>query len=89
MEPDDDLWGCLAHPSQLHRISHLSREVIILPHLDIQGEFGGKLGMQQQQRISQETWGDSRWEEIVRGPRQGGGDLVTPPNRRWTYQEQR
>ncbi len=44
--------------------------------------------MQQQQGILQETWGDSRWEEIVRAPRQGGGDPVTPPTWCWTHQEQ-
>jgi hypothetical protein len=88
MEPDDDLWGCLVHPLQLHCISKASLEVINLLHLDIQGELGGKLGVQQQQGILQETWGDSWWEQIMRGPRQGGGDPVTPPTRRQTHQEQ-
>ena len=46
MEPDNDLWGCLVHPPQLQRISHMAQEYTNLPHLDIQGEFGGKLGMQ-------------------------------------------
>jgi hypothetical protein len=55
MEPDDDLWECLVHPPQLHPISQASRELINLLHLDILGELGGKLGMQQQQRILQET----------------------------------
>jgi hypothetical protein len=51
-------------------------------------ELGGKLGMQQQQGILQETWGDSRWEEIVCGPRQGGCDLATPLTQHRTHQEQ-
>jgi hypothetical protein len=59
MEPDDDLWGCLKHPLQLHCISDIAREFINLAHLDLQGELGGKLGVQQQQGILQETWGDS------------------------------
>jgi hypothetical protein len=58
MEADDDLWEQLVHPPQLHCISQASREVINLLHLDIQGEFGGKLGVQQQQEILQETWGE-------------------------------
>ncbi len=86
-EPDDDLWGRLVHPLQLDCISQSSWEVINLLHLDIKGEFWGEVGMQQQQGILQETWGESRWEEIVCGSRQGGGDPVTPPNRRWTHQE--
>ncbi len=86
MEPDDDLWGHLVHPPQLDCISQSLRKVINLPHLDMQGEFGGKLGMQQQQGILQETWGESWWEEIVCGPRQGGGDPVTPLNRHWVHQ---
>jgi hypothetical protein len=79
MKPDDDLWGCVVHPLQLHRISHIAWEFINLPSLDIQGELGGKLGVQQQQGILQETWGESWWEEIVHGLRQGGVDPVTPP----------
>jgi hypothetical protein len=55
MKPNNDLWGCLVHPPQLPCISQSSWEVINLPHLDIQGEFGGKLGMQQQKGILQET----------------------------------
>jgi hypothetical protein len=51
IEPDDDLWEQLVHPPQLHRVSQASREVINLPHLDIQGELGGKLGVQQQHEI--------------------------------------
>jgi hypothetical protein len=86
MEPDDDLWECLVHPLQLHRISHMAQEFINLPHVDIQRELGGKLDVQQQQGILQETWGESRWKEIVRGLRQGGGDPVTPPTRRRTHQ---
>ncbi len=88
MEPDDDLWEQLVHPPQLDCISQASREVINLLHLDIQGELGGELGMQQQQGILQKTWGESWWEEIVCGPKQGGGDPVTPPNWRRTHQEQ-
>jgi hypothetical protein len=88
MQPDDDQWGCWVHPLQLHHISHIAWEFINIPHLDVQGELGGELGMQQQQGILQETWGDSQWEEIVRGPRQGGGDPVTPPTRHQTHQEQ-
>jgi hypothetical protein len=89
MEPDDDLWRCLVHPPQLHRIPHIAQEFTNLPHVVIHGELRGKLGMQQQQGILQEIWGESRWEEIVRAPRQGGGDPVTPPTWRRTYQEQR
>jgi hypothetical protein len=48
----------------------------------------GKLGAQLQHGTLQEIWGDSWWEEIVLGPRQGGGDPVTPPTQRWTNQEQ-
>ncbi len=81
MEPDDDLWRCLVHLPQLHCISHIALEFTNLPHVNIQVELGGKLGMQQQQGILQETWGESRWEEIVCAPRQGGGDPVTPPTR--------
>jgi hypothetical protein len=55
MEPEDDLWGYLVHPLQLHCISHVAREFINLLHLDIQGELGGKLIVQQQQGILQET----------------------------------
>jgi hypothetical protein len=69
-------------------ILHIAWEFINLPHVDIQGEHGGKLGVQQQQGTLQETWGESRWEEIVRGPRQGGGDTVTPLTRCRTHQEQ-
>jgi hypothetical protein len=79
----------MIHPLQLHHISQASKEVINLPHLDTQGELGGKLDVQQQHGILQETWGESRWEEIVCGPRQEGGDLVTPPTQRRTHQEQR
>jgi hypothetical protein len=72
MEPDDDLQGYLVHPLQLHCISHVSSwEFINLLHLDIQGDLGSKSGMQEQQRILQETWEDSQWEEMVRSPRQG------------------
>jgi hypothetical protein len=88
MEPDDDLWGCLVHPPQLQHISHMAQEHTNLLHVDIQGEFGGNLGVQQQQGILQETWGESRWEEIVRAPIQGGVDLFTPPTQRQTHQEQ-
>jgi hypothetical protein len=48
-------------------------EGINLPQLDIQGELGGKLGVQQGHGILQETWGESWWEEIVCGLRQEGG----------------
>ncbi len=65
MEPDDDWWEQLVHPLQLHHTSQASREVINFSHLDIQGELGGKFGVQQQHGILQETWGESRWEEIV------------------------
>jgi hypothetical protein len=68
MEPDDNLWGCLVHPPQLHRISHIAREFTNLPHMDIQGELGSKLGVQQQQGSVQETWRESQWEDIVRDP---------------------
>jgi hypothetical protein len=88
MEPDDDLWEQLVHPPQLHCISQASREGINLPHLDIQGELRGELGVQQQHGILQEIWGDSQWEGIVCGPRQRGGDPVTPLTRRLTHQEQ-
>jgi hypothetical protein len=71
MELDDNLWGCLVHPPQLHCISHIAWESTNLLHMDIQGELEGKLGMQQQQGILQETWGESWWEEIVRALRQG------------------
>jgi hypothetical protein len=89
MEPDDDRKEQLVHPPQLHCTSQASRELINLPQLDIQGELGGKLGMQQQHGILQETWGESRWEEIVCGPQQEGDDSVTPPTRCHTHQEQR
>jgi hypothetical protein len=88
MEPEDDLWGCLVHSPQLHRISHIAWEFTILPHMDIQGELKGKLGVKQQQGILQETWGESRWEEIVHAPRQGGSEPVTPLTQRRTHQEQ-
>jgi hypothetical protein len=89
MEPDDDLWRCLVHPLQLNRISHIAQEFTNLPHVDIYEELGGKLGMQQQQGILQETWGESRWDEIVHALRQGGGDPVTPSTWCRTHQEQR
>ncbi len=66
------------HPAQLHRISNIAWKFINLPHVDIQGELRGKLGVQQQQGILQQTWEESLWEKIVSGLRQGGGDLVTP-----------
>jgi hypothetical protein len=78
LEPDDNLWGCLVHPLQLQRISHLAWEHTNLPLVDIQGEPGGNLGVQQQQEIIQEIWGESRWEVILRAPRQGGADPATP-----------
>jgi hypothetical protein len=67
MEPDGALWGGLVHPLQLHCISHIAWKFINLPHVDIQGELGlgGGPGMQQQQEILQQTWGESRWEVIV------------------------
>ncbi len=68
IEPDNDLWGCLVHPPQLQRISHMEREHTKLPHVDIQGEPGGDSGVQQQQGTVQETWGESWWEVIVRAP---------------------
>ncbi len=89
MEPGDDLWGYLVHPPQLQRISHMARKHTNLPPMDIQGELGGNSGVQQQQGILQETWGESRWEVIVHAPIQGGGDPATPPTRRRTHQEQR
>ncbi len=46
MEPDDDLWGCLVHPPQLQRISHMTRVHTNLPHVDIQGKPGGDPGVQ-------------------------------------------
>jgi hypothetical protein len=58
------------------------------PALGYTGEVGGKLGVQQQQGILQETSGELRWEKIVPGLRQGGGEPVTPPTRRRTHQEQ-
>jgi hypothetical protein len=67
------------HPPQLHRTSHASREVVNLPHLDVQWELGGKLGMQQQHGTLQETWEESGWEEMVHRPWQERGDPVTPP----------
>jgi hypothetical protein len=79
MEPDDDLWGCLLHPLQLQCISHMAWEYTNLPHVDIQGELGGDLGVQQQQGILQETWKEPRWEALVHAPRQGGVNPVTPP----------
>ncbi len=57
-------------------ISHMEQEYINLPHVDIQGELGGDSGVQQQQGILQETWGESQWEAIVRAPRQG--ELTLP-----------
>ncbi len=86
MVPNDDLWERLVHPPQLHFLSQVSREVINLPHLDIQGGLGGELGVQQQHGILQEPWGESWWEEIVCGLRQGNGGLVTTPNWCRTYQ---
>jgi hypothetical protein len=59
MEPDDDLWEQLVYPLQLCCISQASREGINLPDLDIQGEFGGKLGAQQLHETLQEIWGES------------------------------
>jgi hypothetical protein len=88
IEPDDDLCECLVHPPQLHCISHIAQEFINPLHVDIQGELGGKLGVQQQQGFLQETWGESRWEEIVHGPRQGGGYPVTPLTHRRTHHKQ-
>jgi hypothetical protein len=79
MEPDEDLRRCLVHPPQLHDKSHIAREFTNLLCMDIQGEPGGNLGMQQQWGILQKTWGESRWEEIVHAPRREGGDPVTPP----------
>jgi hypothetical protein len=89
MEPDDNWWEGLVHPLQLYCISQASREVINLPQLDIKGELGGKLGMQQQHGTLQETWGESRWEEIVCRPQQTRGDPVTPLTQHCTHQEQR
>jgi hypothetical protein len=77
MEPDDDWWEQLVHPPQLHCISQASR----------QGGLGGKLGLQQQQRILQKTWGESRWEKIICGLQQEGDDPVTPSALHWTQQE--
>ncbi len=57
------------HPMQLDCTFQASREVINLSYLDKQGELGGKLGVQQQQGILQEKWGESQQEEIVCGPR--------------------
>ncbi len=68
MEPDDDLCGCLVHPPQLQRISHMARGHTNVTHVDIQGDLGGDPGVQQQQGSVQETWGESPWEEIVRVP---------------------
>ncbi len=59
MESDEDWWERLVHSLQLYCISQASREVINLPHSDKQGEFGGKLGMQQQNGILQETRGNN------------------------------
>jgi hypothetical protein len=88
MEPDDDLWGCLVHLPQLQHKSHMAREYTNLPHVDVQEELGGNLGLHQQQGILQETWGESQWEAIERAPRQGGVDPVTPPTQCRTHQEQ-
>jgi hypothetical protein len=89
MEPDDNLWGCLVRPPQLQHISHMARGHTNLTHVDIQGKPGGDPGVQQQQGSVQETWGESRWEEIVHIPLQGEVDLTTPPTRRQTHQDQR
>jgi hypothetical protein len=88
MEPDENQWEGLVRPLQLHCISQASREDINLPHVDIQGEPGGELGMQQQHRTLQETRGESWWEEIVRRPRQEKGDPVTSLTWHCTHQEQ-
>jgi hypothetical protein len=53
---------------QLQHISHMAQEHTNLPHVDIQGDPGGDPGVQQQQETVQETWGESRWEVIVRAP---------------------
>ncbi len=89
MEPEDNLWGCLVHPPQLQCISHTARGHTNLTHEDIQEEPGGDPGVQQQQGSVQEIWGESRWEEIVRVPRQGKVDLATPSSRHQMHQEQR
>jgi hypothetical protein len=88
MEPDDDLWGCWVHPPQLQHMSNMAWEHTNLPQVDIQGELGGHSGVQQQQGILQETWGESRWEVIVHAPRQGGVDPATPLTQRRMHQEQ-
>jgi hypothetical protein len=88
MEPDNDLWGCLVHPPQLQRISHTARGHTNLTHVDIQGEPVGDPGVKQQQGSVQETWGESRWEEIVRVPQQGKVDRATSPTQCPTHQEQ-
>jgi hypothetical protein len=87
MEPEYDLWGCLVHPPQLQHISHMARGHTNLTHVDIQGEPGGDPGVQQQQGPVQETWGESRWEEIVHAPQQGDVDLATPSTQCWMHQD--
>jgi hypothetical protein len=66
----------------------MAREHTNLTHVDIQGEPGGEPNVQQQQGPVQETWGESRWEVIVRVPQQEEVDPATPPTQRWTHQEQ-
>jgi hypothetical protein len=63
----------------VYLISNMARGHTNLTHVDIQGEPGGDPGVQQQQGSVQETWGESRWEEIVCVPRQGEVYFITPP----------
>ncbi len=60
-----------------------------LTYVDIQGEPGGNVGVQQHQGSVQKTWGESWWEEIVHAPQQGEVDLTTPWTRCRMHQEQR
>ncbi len=78
-EVDESWWEQSFGQPQLCWITQASREVIYLPHSNIQREPRSKLVVQQQQELQQETWGKSHGEEVICRPQQEWVGLVTPP----------